>query len=75
MSLAEPIHRERTYYGAVAFGIVNVLIRAIQRVSLSSFDTYATRLLTEPLALFKPSPRECQRHNGASHCQPPRIPG
>src|SRR5215217_3749133 len=75
MSLAEPIHRERTYYGAVAFGVVNVLIRAIQRVSLSSFDTYATRLLTEPVALFKPSPRECQRHNEASHCQPPRIPG
>ena len=51
LSLAEPIHRERAYCGAVArylLGIVGVLIRAIRRVSTSFVDTYATRLLTEP---------------------------
>ena len=35
LSLAEPIHRERAYYHAFAFGIVYVLIRATQRASPS----------------------------------------
>ena len=35
LSLAEPIHRERAYYDAVALDIVDLPIRAIRRVSMN----------------------------------------
>ena len=57
MSLAERVGRKRApatvllLSAGVALGPVDVLIRVIQRASSYFVDPYATRLLTEHLAL------------------------